>query len=145
MTLIKRTNSLFPSIFDDFFSREWLGTEADIMNSKTLPAVNIKETEGSFEIELSSPGLDKKNFKIEVENDHLNIAYENKEVNEEKGDDGKYRRREFHYNSFQRSFTLPKTVNGDKIKAKYQDGVLKLDIPKKDEEKQKPSRLIDIS
>ncbi len=144
MTLIRRTNNLFPSVFDDFFGRDWLGTAADLATPKTLPAVNIKETEGNFEVELFSPGLNKKDFKIELEDNGLTISYEKEDVKEDKEADGSYRRREFSYNSFKRSFSLPKTVESDKIKAKYKDGILTLTIPKI-EEKQKLSRLIEIS
>lgn len=145
MTLIKRTNNFFPSVFDDFFGREWLGTEADLVSQRTLPAVNIRETEGSFEVDLSSPGLNKNDFKIEVEDNQLTISYEKEETNENTGDEGNYRRREFHYSNFKRSFSLPKIVHSDKIKAKYEDGILKLTIPKKEEAKQKPTRVIEIS
>lgn len=145
MTLIKRTNNLFPSVFDEFFGRDWLGTEADLTSSKSFPAVNIKESESAFEIELISPGLNKKDFKIEIDDNQLIVGYEKEETNENKNDDKvSYRRREFRNLSFKRSFSLPKTVLSDKIKANYKDGILTLNIPKVKEE-QKPSRLIEIS
>lgn len=143
MTLIRRTNNLFPSVFDEFFGRDWLGTASDL-RSTTVPAVNIKETNQDFEVELSVPGLDKKDFEIQVDNDTLTIAYNKEEVNETGEQEKNYTRREFRSTSFKRSFTLPNTVKSDKIKAKYRDGILNLTIPKL-EEKEIPSRLIEIS
>lgn len=145
MTLVRRTNNFFPSVFDDFFGRDWLGTEADLVSSNKLPAVNIKETDGSFEIELFTPGLNKKDFIVDVEDQSLIVSYENQK---QKGDSDQiinYRRREFRQSSFKRSFSLPKTVATDKIEAKYKDGILTLNIPKKEENKQKLIRQIAIS
>jgi len=147
MTLIKRSNSLFPSVpsfFDDFFTRDvfdW--SNANSAYGSSLPAVNIKEDENVFEVEVAVPGLKKDDFKIELENDVLTISSE-KEFQEEKGDDN-YKRREFRYSSFKRTFSLPQNkVDGDKVKAKYVDGVLHITLPKREEAKPKPIRTIQI-
>ncbi|ELR72465.1 Small heat shock protein [Fulvivirga imtechensis AK7] len=110
-----------------------------------MPAVNIKENKNEFEVEVAAPGMSKKDFKIELDNNTLTISYERKEDKEEKSEEGQYTRREFNYQAFRRSFTLPNTVESDKINAKYDEGILRLTIPKKEEAKQKASRVIDIS
>jgi len=147
MTLIKRSNSLFPSVpsfFDDFFTRDvfdW--SNANSAYGSSLPAVNIKEDENIYEVEVAVPGLKKDDFKIELENDVLTISSQ-KEVEEEKVDDN-YKRREFRYSSFKRTFSLPENkVDGDKVKAKYVDGVLHITLPKREEAKPKPIRTIQI-
>jgi HSP20 family protein len=150
MTLAKRngnpTNSMMPGFFDDFFSRDlfdW-GNSNFSMNG-TLPAVNVKETAESFVVEMAAPGMKKDDFKVELNNNILSISSERKEENEHK-EGSKYTRKEFSYQSFQRSFQLSKeAVDADNIQAKYENGVLQLTIPKREEAKQKPTRLIEIS
>ncbi len=141
MTLIRRTNDLFPTFFDDFFGKDVLSPGFTSTVRSSVPAVNIREDENAYHVELAAPGVDKKDFKVQLDNDILTIAYEKREEKEEKGE---YTKREFSYRSFKRSFNLPKTVENSKIGAKYADGVLHLDIPKKEEAKQKPSRLIEV-
>ncbi|MEP2773073.1 MAG: Hsp20/alpha crystallin family protein [Fulvivirga sp.] len=143
MTLIKRSNDMFPTFFDDFFGRDWFFNNDQ--QGSTLPSVNIKENEDGYAVEMAAPGMNKKDFKVELDNDTLTISYEKEESTENKNDEGRYTKREFNYQSFSRSFTLPNTVEADKIEAKYKDGLLTLSIPKKEEAKQKPSRLIAIS
>ena len=109
----------------------------------TLPKVNIKETPESFEVQMAVPGLKKDNFNISVENEELLISAEIEENKEETNEE--YTRREFGYASFRRSFILPETVDGDKIKANYEDGILNVVLPKKEEAKPKPARTIKIS
>ncbi len=147
MTLIKRSNSLFPSVpsfFDDFFTRDvfdW--SNANNAYGSSLPAVNIKEDDDNYEIEVAAPGLNKDDFKLSLENDVLTISSE-KETNSETNEND-YKRREFRYSSFKRSFSLPENkVNGDKVNAKYTDGVLRITLPKKEEAKPKPVRTIKI-
>ena len=150
MTLAKRngnlTNSL-PGLFDDFFTRDlfdW-GTSNFSGAGTTLPAVNVKETADTFEVEMAAPGMNKEDFKVELNNNVLTISSERKHEHEDK-DGEKYSRKEFSYQSFQRSFTLAKeAVDADNIQARYENGVLKLSIPKREEVKQKPARLINIS
>ncbi|WP_343030512.1 Hsp20/alpha crystallin family protein [Fulvivirga aurantia] len=139
---MKRSNDLFPTFFDDFFGRDWFANE--LQNRSTLPSVNIKESEDAYAVEMAAPGMDKKDFKVELDNNTLTISYEKEESNESKPEEGRYTKREFNYQSFSRSFNLPNTVEADKIEAKYKEGILTLSIPKKEEAKQKPSRLISI-
>ena len=98
--------------------------------------------EEDFELELAVPGVKKDDFTVEVDNDVLTISSEMKSENEETQDN--YTRKEFSYSSFRRAFTLPDTVDGSKIDAKYEDGILKLTLPKKQEALPKPKRLISI-
>jgi HSP20 family protein len=150
MTLAKRngnlTNSL-PGLFDDFFTRDlfdWGNTNYSTSGT-TLPAVNVKETNDTFEVEMAAPGMKKEDFKVELNNNVLTISSEHKHEHEEK-DREKYNRREFSYQSFQRSFQLSReAVDADNIQARYENGVLRLTIPKREEVKQKPARLINIS
>ena len=150
MTIVKRNGNpqnTFPALFNDFFNRNMFDWgESNFSNTgTTIPAVNIRETNEAFEVEMAAPGMKKNDFKIELEGNLLNISSETSNQTEEKEGD-RYSRREFSYQSFQRSFTLAKDVlDTEKIKAKYEDGVLRLHIPKKDEVKQKPPRLIQIS
>jgi HSP20 family protein len=148
MSLIKRNGNSFPSIpplFDDIFSRElfnWGNTNYS-PTSTTIPAVNIRETTDNFEVEVAAPGMEKKDFNITLDGNLLNIS-SSKQSMEEKKEKG-YARQEFSYQSFQRSFELPKdVVDMDKIDARYDNGLLNLTIPKKEEAKQKAPRMIEI-
>ncbi len=150
MTLTKRNGNFptsLPGLLDDFFTRDlfdWNNTNFSLAGS-TLPAVNVKETPESFEVEMAAPGMNKEDFKVELDNNILTISSEKKHENEENQGE-KYSRKEFSYQSFQRSFHLSKeAVDADNIQAKYENGVLYLRIPKREEVKQKPSRLINIS
>jgi len=147
MTLIKRSNNLFPSVpsfFDDFFTRDLFDfSSTNNVYGSSLPAVNIKEDENQFAVEVAAPGLNKDDFKIEIENDVLTLSSE-KEVSDEAADSS-YKRREFRYASFRRTFALPENlVDADKIEAIYKDGVLNVTLPKREEAKPKPVRRIKI-
>jgi len=149
MTLTKRAD-LFPrmtSLFDDFFAndnRNW-GLNNFSATNTTLPAVNIKETAETYEVEMASPGMNKEDFKIELDGNQLTISSE-KETRDEDKEENRYTRREYSYQSFQRVFQLPKdVVDADKIQARYENGVLHLVIPKREEAKQRPPRMIQIS
>ena len=144
MSLVKFSNQM-PSVFDRFFENDmfdWSNRNFSNTNT-TLPAVNIKEDDDGFEVEMSAPGLDKKDFNIELNNSVLTISSE-KEVENETKEGQQFTRKEFSYQSFSRSFTLPETVEGEKIKAKYENGVLSVSIPKKEEAKPKPVKQIEI-
>jgi HSP20 family protein len=149
MSIVKRNagsgSYTLPSVWDDFFNRDVFNWGSNYMNSgNSMPAVNIKETPDNFQVEMAAPGMDKKDFKIELDGHTLTISSEKQDQREEK-DGESYNRKEFSYQSFYRTFHLPKdVVDGDKIKARYENGLLKLEIPKREEAKQKPSRLIDI-
>ncbi len=150
MNILKRNGQLtdsFPLLFNDFFTRDlydWNQTNFSNTGT-TVPAVNIQETKESFEVEMAAPGMTKDDFKIHLDGSLLTISAE-KNHETEQNSDSRYSKREFSYESFQRSFTLSKEViDSDKINAKYQDGVLKLSISKKEEAKEKPPRMIQVS
>ena len=146
MTLVKRnSDNAFPSLFDNFFSRDWMDwNNSNYSNTNTtLPAVNVREDNHEFTIEVAAPGMKKDDFNIHLENNQLRISSEIESKNE--SNDGKYSRKEFSYQSFQRSFRLPvDLIDGDKISAKYNEGILSIHLPKKVEAKAKPSRMISI-
>jgi HSP20 family protein len=144
MSLIKRSNfptlggSILTDFFDDdrFLNSPWLG-------GRNMPAVNIKETDKDYEVELAAPGYDKKDFNISIDNGLLTISAERKEEKEKKEDN--YTRREFGCSSFSRSFSLPTNTNEEDINARYEEGVLKLAIAKKTESDGKAKKAISIS
>lgn len=139
-----RKKSAFPSLFDEFFSGDvFPGFFLDFDKRMATPAVNIIETKDDYRIEVAAPGLDKADFRINVENNVLTISAEKEEKQEEK--DERFMRREFNYTSFSRSFALPESMDPEKISAKHKDGVLHVMIPKREEAKEKPSRTIKIS
>lgn len=128
---------LWSGLFDDDFFPL-------VSNRNTsMPAVNIREDEKKFTLDLAVPGIDKKDLKIEINEDVITISSEHKEEKEETGDD--FKRREFSYSSFCRSFYLPENVNKDKIEANYKYGILTVELPKETEEKAKLSRQVKIS
>ncbi|HTE24379.1 Hsp20/alpha crystallin family protein [Flavitalea sp.] len=151
MKLVTRNNCLanqFPTFFDDFLNRDifnWgLNNFSD--TNTTIPAVNIKETNDNYEIEVAAPGMSKKDFKVQLDGNVLAISSEKTTQNEEKDESTKYTNREFSYQSFSRTFNLQKeVVDTEKIQAKYEDGVLRLLIPKKEQTKQKQPKMIEIS
>lgn len=149
MTLMKRTQSDYPSLtnfFDNFFGNslmDWSNMNFSDTNT-TLPAVNVRETDDAYEIDVAAPGMDKKDFNIHIDNDVLTISSEKNEAKNEKY--GRYSRREFSYQSFQRSFNVPShIVDGNEIKAQYHDGILSISLPKKEEAKPRPPKEIKIS
>ena len=150
MTLTKRNGSLInqlPMLFDDLFSRDFYnyGLSNFSDTNTTIPATNIKETPEAYEVEVAAPGMSKKDFKIELDGHTLTINSSKTEQKEDKADE-KYTKREFSYQSFFRSFTLQKdVVDIEKIHAKYEDGILYIHVPKKDEVKPKPPRQIQVS
>lgn len=147
MKLIKRRNhnASFPTFFDDFFTKELFGLERDFTHPKSHPAVNVIENTEAFRIEVAAPGLTKEDFKIELDNDILSISFEKKETEEVKDENEKFTRKEFSYSSFKRSFTIPETtVDGENIKADYENGILKLNLPKREEAKVKAKRTIEV-
>ena len=130
-----------PTIFDDFF-RDWSSSNFSPTNT-TLLAVNIKENDDQFIVKVAVPGMDKKDFKINLDNNILTIQSEKEVENEDSNDN--YTRKEYSYQSFRRSFTLPKNVvDSDKIEASYLNGELEITIPKLEIAKPKPAKLIEI-
>ena len=142
----KRNVATLPSLsswVDNFFENN-LGTEfmSNFNTGITLPAVNIKETNDQFVLELAIPGMKKSDFSIEVDNKILSISSEVKTENQM--EESTYTRREFGYSSFKRTFTLPGNVESDRVNANYRDGILLVMLPKREEAKQKPPKRIEI-
>lgn len=142
MLAIRNFNSL-PSLVDEFLNYELPANWNRNWAASNVPAVNIVEGKEEFRIEVAAPGLNKEDFKINLDNDTLTISA-NKEVKHEENDE-KYTRKEFSYTSFSRSFTLPETINSEKIEAVHKDGILTIHVPKKEEAKVKPLREIAVA
>lgn len=128
----------FPSLFNEALDRFWTDD-----NAAWVPSVNIKEGNSDFRIDMAVPGMDKKDFKIEVENGVLTVSGERKEEVSE--DHEKHTRREFHYGSFKRSFSLPESANAEAVSANYNNGILAISIAKKDSMKQKEKKQIEVA
>ncbi|WP_350292353.1 Hsp20/alpha crystallin family protein [uncultured Croceitalea sp.] len=140
MSIVKRNNLLFPSLMNDIFKPDWFGGTENL--NTNIPAVNIKENEADFELELAVPGFKKDDLKVEIDDNVLTISSEAKSENETK--EGNYTRREFSFASFKRAFILPETIDEVKINANYEDGILRFSLPKKEEALPKPKRFIEI-
>lgn len=147
---LMKSNPLLPTVsgfFDDFFTRDLFDWTNDHFSTThtTIPAVNILETPEEYVVEMAAPGMTKQDFEIELVDNLLTIRSE-REKDETLAEGENYRRREFSYQSFQRSFRLNQDVlDEDKIKATYENGVLRLLIPKKEEAKARPPRLIEVA
>ena len=148
MSLMNRTDFTGMShFFDDLFTRELMNRDAHHFSTTntTLPAVNIRETGDHFHVEMAAPGMTRDDFKVELDGNLLTISSE-KKMDTGSNEGERYTLREFSYQSFQRSFRLSKeVVDIEGISARYENGVLLLQIPKKEEVKQKPPRMISIS
>lgn len=131
----------FSPLFNEFFE-DFLGGRSLAGTAARVPAVNVTENEDQFHVELAAPGLSKSDFNLNVEDNVLTVSVEKQE--EKKDEEKGVTRREFNYTSFKRSFSLPESVNAEAIKAAYKDGILGIDIPKKEEEKAK-NRVIKVS
>lgn len=146
MSLIKRNDNWLPSVFDDMFRTDWFGGTTNVNSIGTsIPAVNIKETDDSFNVEVAAPGKSKEDFNIELDNDVLTISSEEKRENETTENNGRFTRKEFSYSTFKRAFGLPETVDSAKISASYNNGVLEITLPKKEEAKVQAKRMIEIA
>jgi HSP20 family protein len=129
MTQIARKGGIaFPSVFSDFFNSDPFFTD---YRPEKLPAVNVKDAGEVYPIDLAAPGYKKDDFHLEISNGILTLKAEVKNETEDKKDN--YTRKEFHYSSFSRSFQLPDNADSDKVTAKYEDGILKLEISKKNQ------------
>ncbi len=151
-TLMRPNGNLFPSIpslFDDFIWRDLFDSSNGNWRSDgaTLPAVNVVENNDGFIIEVAAPGMKREDFRVELDNNMLTISSTHREKKEDNSNKpNQYTRREFSYELFQRSFSLPENkIEGDKISAKYTDGILYITVPKKEEAKVKPPKQISIS
>jgi HSP20 family protein len=155
MSLVKFRNrrplrNLIPSDFFDsdpiFENRLWNTNffTGDFWNGKSQePALNIKETDNAFEVELAAPGFSKKDFEVSIDDGCLNISAEKSETKEEK--DEQYTRKEFSYNSFEKRLQLPESVKDDNVKARYKNGILSFDLIKKEEAKLHKPKKIEIA
>ena len=146
MTLVKFKKTRLPwydTMFTDLLGSDRLLTNDFLMENKWIPAMNVKENEDLFEIEIAAPGFTKNDFEISIENGLLKISAENSE--EMKKEEDNFTRREFNYNSFFRSFTLPDNVNEDEmIDATYKRGILKLVLNKLHVDESTPKRVIEV-
>lgn len=150
MTLVKYNpfrpfgTTISPHLLDDFFGRslgDFLGNEF----LSVTPSVNIVEEDELYRIEVAAPGLQKDNFNISVKEDRLTISTSKKEESEEKDDEGNFKRREFNYSSFSRSFHLTKEIDQEEIVANYQDGILAVTLRKNEDAKDKGPKTIEIA
>ena len=140
MNIIRKTTPWFPSLFDEFFTRDF-GIDLAPRTYQT-PAVNISEKEDAFHLELVAPGKEKKDFDVELEEDTLTIS-----TNSDSGiveDDPQFTRREFDYASFNRNFRIPETIDTKSIKANYKNGLLSIVLPKRKEAIPEPKKQIEI-
>ncbi len=139
----RQVPATFNGLLDNFLTNDWGKFFHDDSNWANITApVNIKETEATYEMELVAPGLKKEDFNINVEKDVLTVSFEQSEENNESTD--KYIRREYNSRSFKRNFTLSNKINVDDISAKYEDGVLRINLPKAEKEL-KSTKKIDIA
>ena len=141
---LTRLSEGMPVLFDDFFKpwNEMFENSGYWGRTLNMPAVNIIEHKDEYLVSLAAPGMKKGDFNIDVDGNTLTISSEKEESKEDK--DKKFTRREYSYSSFRRSFTLPDEINKEKIDAKYEDGVLKISLPRKEEVKKATSKHIDV-
>jgi HSP20 family protein len=143
MKLIKRFDALTPALWNNLSYDDWFLKPGNLKFENGLPATNILNNEDAFMIEMAVPGMKKSDFKIDVENNVMTISSEEKTESEKA--EVNYTQREFYRNRFSRSFTLPEITDNEKIVAKYEDGILAISIPKKEEAKPKPPKTIQIA
>ena len=142
---LTKTSERFPTFFDDFFKpwNEWFDNENNFLSRQVrMPSVNITENKDQYNVSLAVPGMKKDDFKIDVEGNILTISCEKDETKEE--NEKRYTRKEYSYSSFSRSFTLPDEVNREKIDARYEEGLLKISLPRKEEVKKFAAKQIAI-
>ncbi len=140
MTLIRRKPFVVNSIFDDLFDNTIVRND-NWKGGSSFPAINIIKSQEGFDLELAAPGMKKADFNIEINDGTLIISSASKKEKEEKKPELNYTRKEFSYNSFSRSFTLPADVDEEKIEAKYEEGILKVRIPNSEAKIQKPKQI----
>ena len=141
MMPMMRSNNWIPAVFNDLFNTEFLPKV-----SATAPAINVKESDKAYTVELAAPGMKKEDFNVHI-NDEGNLVVKMESKNEAKEEDKttRYLRREFSYSKFEQTLILPDDVKKDAISAKVENGVLTVELPKLVEEKVKLSRQIDIA
>lgn len=148
LTKFKNRNRLFPTwnndnlntflSYDDIFNNDFFEDDS------LMPAMNVKEHKKDFDIELAAPGFSKKDFEVTIDDNNILHVCGEKRKEEEEKEEG-YTRKEFSYNSFKRSLKLPNTVNAEQdVKAVYKNGILKLNLLKKEEAKEQPKKVIEV-
>lgn len=151
MTLVKKTNRAYPTIrtrlsdmfdLDNFFNEPFFESPVWAEWRTKVPATNIRETDDAYVVELAAPGLDKKDFMVNIDNGVLEIKVEKEREDSEEKEN--YTRREYSYSNFSRTFSLPDTVDGENIQAKYENGVLHVTLPKRPEAKKAAKKTIEI-
>ena len=143
MSLVRfRSKQPVGNIWDDFFNRDFIDSSIGRLGNGNSPAVNVAESNDGFTIEVAAPGYEKADFNVFVDNGTLTVSSEKKL--EEKESAESYTRREFMYSTFKRSFTLPDSVEAGKVSASYENGILKINVPKREEAKAQPARTIAI-
>jgi HSP20 family protein len=143
MLPLLKTRTSLPGFVEEYFNGDFLPRFFDVENTHSVPAVNISESKDEYRIDVAAPGLNKEDFRINIDKNVLTVSSEKEEKHEE--NDEKIMRKEFSYYSFKRCFSLPETVNADKIRANQKDGILQIVVPKREEAKEKPAREIKIS
>ena len=142
LKLYRNASPVFKTLFNDIWGDQMF---QPVVRQYNTPLLNIKESKNEYEVTLAAPGYSKEDFKVQVENDVLTISVEKNEEYEEKDEKANYTRREFLYHNFSRSLTLPQNeVNTTNISASYVDGILKLVLPKREEAKPQPAKIISI-
>jgi HSP20 family protein len=143
MSTLVKTQFGSPKHYNSFFGKDFLNELYAPAFAGSVPAVNVIENQEGFKIEVAAPGLQKGDFKLNLEKNQLTISAQKEQTEEETNE--KYTRKEFKYGSFQRTFTLPNSVDGEKIGANYADGILSVTLPKREEAKEKPAREIEVA
>jgi len=141
LTSLMRTNGWLPTMFEDFFNTDFMPRA-----NTTAPAVNVKEDEKSYVMELAAPGIKKEYCRVSINDEgNLNIAIENKQEHKHEDKHHHYLRREFSYSNYEQNYTLPEDVLKDKISAKVENGILTVTLPKEEKEQKKLAKAIEIS
>ena len=140
MMPMMRTNNWIPAVFNDLFDTEFMPKA-----SATAPAINVKETDKAYIVELAAPGMKKEDFNVHINDEgNLMVKMEKKDEKKEEDKSARYLRREFSYTKFEQTLILPDDVEKDQIKARVEHGVLTVELPKHEEQKVKVSRQIEI-
>ena len=140
MMPMMRTNNWIPAVFNDLFNTEFMPKA-----SATAPAINVKETDKAYIVELAAPGMKKEDFNVHINDEgNLMVKMEKKDEKKEEDKSARYLRREFSYTKFEQTLILPDDVEKDQIKARVEHGVLTVELPKHEEQKVKVSRQIEI-
>ena len=141
LTSLMRTNGWLPTMFEDFFNTDFMPRA-----NTTAPAVNVKEDESAYTMELAAPGIKKEYCRVSINDDgNLCIAIENKMEHKDGDKKHHYLRREFSYSNYEQNYTLPEDVDKEGIAAKVENGILTVTLPKVKKEEKKEAKAIEIS